>query len=144
MEQGERVLLQPLLAYLRRRRRVRHDTLIVEELPWYGRRVDIAMLSRSRRTSAFELKLRNNGRAIEQASYNRLSFDRSYVVTATRPTDHNLKQARQSGVGMLVIDQPTQTVELILESPVRTVLPVVRARLLKKLRDYGEVLADVS
>src|ERR1700722_19667896 len=38
---GERCLQVPLLSYLESCRWVRHDTLIVHELPWHGRHVDM-------------------------------------------------------------------------------------------------------
>ena len=87
---GEARLLAPLLAWLRRTRRVNGQTQIAYELVWFGRRVDVATLSISRRASAYELKIGGLGRALEQASYNRLAFDRSYVVTNSMPREANL------------------------------------------------------
>lgn len=139
----ERELLSPLIAYLTSSRRARFDTLIVEELPWNGRRVDLATLTASRNTTAFELKLRNNGRAIEQAAHNRLSFDRSYVVTATPPSIASLEEAHNASVGIIVVDVETMGAKVVLESPSQATSPIVRKRLLWKLRQHGSELACV-
>src|SRR5438128_7516393 len=76
---GEGRMLRPLLAWLNGTRRITPDTHVALELSWFGRRVDVATLTRSRRAVAYELKLGSLGRALEQAVYNRISFDRSYV-----------------------------------------------------------------
>lgn len=140
---GEQQLLGPLLSFLRKRGRVRYDTIIAEEFPWHGRRVDLATLTASRRAIAFELKLRDNGGAIEQAISNRLSFDRSYVVTATRPGERHLGLARGSLVGIIVVNLDTLDVDPILKSPASTIPPSVRRQLLKKMRIHGSTLSYV-
>src|SRR5947209_12032262 len=85
-------LLPPLLHWLRARRQIRDGSILVEEFPWHGRRIDLALLTASGRTASFELKLAHNRRALEQSYLNGVSFDRSYLVTATRPADANLGQ----------------------------------------------------
>src|SRR5437868_6969727 len=87
---GEGRLLEPLMEWLFRTRRINAKSRIAVELPWLGRRVDLATLTTTGRTAAYELKLGSLGRALEQAAYNRLSFDRSFVVTAGKPRPANL------------------------------------------------------
>lgn len=99
----ERDLLDPLLRWLRQTRRVRSGTLCVEELHWMGRWVDFATLTASGSTTAYELKLRHNLRAIDQAAKNSYSFRRSYVVTATAPSTTNIELASHCGVGIIVV-----------------------------------------
>ena len=134
---GERRLERPLLEWLRRSRRVREDTLVVRELPWHGRRVDLATLTRSGRTTSYELKLNGMLRALQQANYNRVAFDRSYVVTAAEPGEANRCRAREAGVGVIVVrkdgclhivEEPSR------ESPTR---PIVRRRLVGAIRTRG-------
>src|SRR4051794_35326726 len=111
---GERSMLPGLLSMLRSSGRVRTDTEIVMELPWNGRRIDLATLTRCGRTSAYELKLGNFPRVLEQAIYNRLSFDRSWIVVDTAPTRKNLDFAISQGIGVIVVKDVAQ---VILRSP---------------------------
>lgn len=73
-------LLAPLVGWLQRRRQLRHDAVVIEELPWFGRRIDLAVLTRSGIALSFELKLAHNRRAIEQSYLNGVAFDRTYLV----------------------------------------------------------------
>lgn len=130
---GEARLLAPLLAWLRRTRRVNGQTKIAYELVWFGRRVDVATLSASRRSTAYELKIGSLGRAMEQASYNRLAFDRSFVVTNSLPRSENLEMAAQHDIGVIVVQE--DGVRQVLESPLRPTDPVLRARLLSRFRN---------
>lgn len=134
---GEASLLDPLVAWLRRTRRINTGTQIAFELSWFGRRVDLATLTRSRRTSAYELKLNRFGRALEQAAYNRLAFDRSYIVTSSVPRPPNVALAAEHGVGIIVIHRGH--VEHVLESPVSRVARELRPRLLAQLRSAASV-----
>lgn len=129
---GEARLLRPLVQWLRERRRVNTDTHIALELAWLGRHIDVATLTRSRRTVAYELKLASLGRALEQASYNRLAFDRSYVVTESFPRRANIQLAAAYGIGLIVIRGGD--VRLVLGSPIQRPVPELRARLLSQLR----------
>lgn len=95
-------LEKPLLEWLERRRRIRSDTILVRELPWFGRRVDLVTLTTSGTVTAYELKLRDNKGALRQASYNRLAFDRSYVVTASIPSAKIQQRAKKAGIGIIV------------------------------------------
>lgn len=136
---GEERLVNPLLEWLAQRRRVRCDTIILRELPWFGRRVDLTTLTCSGITTAYELKLNNNRRAIQQAGYNKLVFDRSYVVTLSEPTMENLKHARDVGVGFIVIG--TDSVKVLQESPTSPVRVTLRRQLLRTIK--GRMEPDV-
>jgi hypothetical protein len=122
---------------LARTRRIHPDTQVAFELPWFGRRIDLATLTRSRRTSAYELKLTGLNRALEQASYNRLAFDRSYVVTPSIPRSRNVELAKEHGIGLIVVRD--DHVLQFLDSPLDRGEPELRARLLMKLRSVGRV-----
>lgn len=96
-------LLPPLLASLKSRRWIDSEALLAIEMPWNGRRVDLAVLSRSGVASAFELKVGSFHRVLEQAMYNRLAFDKSWVVVSERPLPKNLEQAIENGVGVAYV-----------------------------------------
>lgn len=129
----EEQLEQPLLDWLRRTGRIREDTIILRELPWQGRRVDLATLTRSGRLTAYELKLNGSKRAFVQASYNSASFDRSYVVTASRPVERNMAAARKAPIGIILISK-SESPQLIAPCGMRAPNPLLRNRLLRKMR----------
>jgi hypothetical protein len=137
---GESRLMSPLIDWLIRSRRVNLETRIAFELPWLGRRVDLATLTTTRRAAAYELKLGGLGRALEQAAYNRLAFDRSYVVTASTPRAENLALAEEHCIGIIVVQHAG--VRCLLESPLQPPVPELRQRLLSKFAAIGRV-ADV-
>jgi len=141
--QGERVLLAPLIAWLSQRGRIRADTVYVEELAWFGRRIDLATLTTTRRATAYELKLADNRRAIEQAAYNALSFDRSYVVTGTMPTPELIELATVHAVGVIVIQSLSTEPVVVVDPRSQPVRSSVRKRLLATIRSHGKELADV-
>lgn len=134
---SETEMVDPLLDWLRRKGRLRDNTLVAFELPWYGRRVDVAMLNASQTTSSFELKLRNNRRAIEQAADNALTFDRSYVVTATPPSKKNQDFAAQLGVGLLLMDLSTDTVITLRSPRAGATSSMVRSRLRRHMQRFS-------
>jgi hypothetical protein len=134
---GEGRMLAPLIAWLRRTRRVNGQTKIAYELAWFGRRVDVATLSVTRRSSAYELKIGSLGRALEQASYNRLAFDRSYVVTNSLPREENLTVAAEHDIGVIVVQEGG--VRQLLESPILPADPLLRRRLLARFGDIRSV-----
>lgn len=134
---GEAQLQEPLVEWLRQRRRVRHDTIILSEFAWFGRRIDLVTLTCSGTVTAFELKLNNNRRAIQQAAYNKIVFDRSYVVTLTDPTEAILKQARDVGVGFIVLKN--DSVKMVQESATAPVPGTLRRRLLRTVRRKREL-----
>jgi hypothetical protein len=138
---SEDLLLEPLLNWLTRTNRTRATTVVVPEFRWFNRRVDLATLTSTGRTSAYELKLRHNPRAIEQAAYNRLAFDRSYVVTAQRPSTATITTAREAEVGIVLITNTT--VRTLLQPLVGAPDLALRRRLVSALRSQGGSLADV-
>src|SRR6266545_6979293 len=127
--QGESRLLPVLLGWLYRRGRIRFDTLVATEMPWYGRHIDLATLTRSGSLAAYELKLRNHQRAIEQAAFNKVAFDRSFIVTATLPRPRTLQAALEAGLGIIVISN--SGVQLVQESVVSKADGVLRKRLIR-------------
>lgn len=137
VNEEERVLLSPLIDFLIRTRRVRPDTIVRIELPWAGRRVDVATLTSSLSASAYELKLASISRAIEQAAYNRLSFDRSWVVTASTPGPGALSEAESLGIGIMQLRSSGLRVISHAQWQGRQ-NRVVRARLLRQMRGRAE------
>jgi len=134
----EGALLEPLVEWLRRRRWVREDTLLAPEFAWCGRYVDIAAMTRSGIATAFELKLRDNSRALEQAAANTLSFDRSYVVTATPPRNGLLGQAYEVGVGVILVSDGRVT--LLQDARLAPRSAILRPRLVARMREVGSCL----
>ena len=128
----EKQLEQPLLDWLRRTGRIREDTIIVRELPWQGRRIDLATLTRSGRLTAYELKLNGSKRAFLQASYNSASFDRSYVVTASKPVERNMAVAREATIGIVLISTGGNP-QLIAPCGIEGPNPLLRNRLLRRI-----------
>lgn len=104
---GEAALLPYLIRWLVQTGRIRDRTRVAYELPWMGRRVDLAVLTGRGRASAFELKLGSLQRALEQAAYNASSFHRSWVVTGNLPRAEGLHWAEQAGVGIIVVQPPS-------------------------------------
>jgi hypothetical protein len=100
---GEAALMPTLMRWLVATGRIGSQTRVTHELPWMGRRVDLALVTGRGVTSAFELKIGRLQRVIEQASYNGASFNRSWVVTGNQPKDYGLGWARRAGVGLLVV-----------------------------------------
>ena len=141
--EGEMALLPPLLAWLERHRRIRSDTVLALELPWFGRRVDFVTLTATRRTTAYEFKLGDNRRAIEQAAYNALSFDSSYVVTGTMPSPELIELAERHDVGMIVIHSDSEDPVTIVRAAGRPWGGSVRKRLLTAIRELGIESAHV-
>lgn len=100
---GEARMLPSLTTWLERTGRLRQATGVAYELPWLGRRVDLALMTGRGVTTAFELKIGNIHRALEQAAYNRASFHRSWIVTGNRPGPDAVEWSRRLGVGILVV-----------------------------------------
>lgn len=100
-ENGERRMLAPLLDWLFETGRLDSAAVIEFEFPWFRRRVDVATLTASNISASFELKLGSIGRVLEQAAYNRMAFDRSYIVTESTPRDENLEIAEHEGIGIV-------------------------------------------
>lgn len=127
----EALLLNPLLVMLARRRWISESTTLHNEFAWNGRRVDVALIGNRNRTAAFELKLGSFGRVLEQAMYNRLSFDRSWVVTDGVPKSTSMEFAAANGVG--VISVVAGLPRVLLQAELQIVSPAVRKRLIAQL-----------
>lgn len=100
---GERAMMPALSRWLVGTGRLRGQTLVAHELPWQGRRVDLALLTQRGVSTAFELKVGSLQRVLEQAIYNSSSFNRSWMVVPNRPKAEGLQWARRHGVGVLLI-----------------------------------------
>lgn len=109
----EEVLLHPLLDLMWRRGWVNEDAHLRVELAWNGRRVDVATCTKTGITSAYELKLGSFQRVLEQAMYNRLSFDKSWIVVAGMPNPSSLLQAVENGIGIIIWDGSTMRVAAV-------------------------------
>jgi hypothetical protein len=129
----EAALLAPLVTWLASRRWIRFDSRLVTELPWNGRRVDVATLTRTGVSTAYELKLRDTRRALEQASLNGMSFDRSFVVTTSRTSPSNIDQAASLGIGLIHVRPTTGEIDLLLRPAQQVIEPKVRSRLKVKM-----------
>lgn len=131
---GELRLLPDLMDFLCATRRLRPGALLVEELAWHGRRVDLATLTSSGVISAYELKLGNFGRVLEQATYNRLSFDRSWIVVGETPNESNLALAVRHHIGVIVV---IDRVRIVVPAPLYRCEAALRRRLIGKIRALG-------
>jgi len=133
----EAEMLEPLESWLRKIRWIRNDTVLVEEFSWMGRRVDLATLTSSGRSTAYELKLYKNLDAIVQAVRNSFSFDRSYIVTATRPTCSTIETAIQLRIGILVLCD--NRIEVVVRASLLEHSRAVSDRLKNAFKVLGEV-----
>jgi hypothetical protein len=126
---GEAALVPSLMRWLVATGRIRVRTHVAFEVPWLGRRVDLALLTSRGTTTAFELKLGRVQRVLEQASYNNLSFHRSWVVVGNQPKADGLEWARHLGLGLIVVRPPSVTLLLhpVLRAPEYSVMRRVRA-----------------
>ncbi len=109
---GESRMLPGIVKWLREMRWIRQDSLLVQELPINGRRVDLAIMTNSGVLSSFELKLSGFARVLEQASYNQLSFDKSWVVVGGNPRADNLASANRFGIGVIVFNSESPRILL--------------------------------
>jgi hypothetical protein len=127
--EGEAALMPTLMRWLVSTGRVRTRTRVAREVPWLGRRVDLALLTQRGTTTAFELKIGRLQRVLEQAAYNRSSFHRSWVVTGNRPKAEGLDWARELGIGLVVIqhDVAVPLVPPVLQEPYPTVTKRLRS-----------------
>lgn len=137
---AEKQLQEPLLEWLRQNRRIGRGTEVFEEVPWFGRKVDLVTVTRSRRITAYELKLNSFRRAVEQAAYNRIAFDRAFVVTASFPTPSSLELAVEVGVGVIVIG--AEGVTEISASPMERAAHQVRKKLITTIREIRTDVRD--
>jgi len=138
---AESDLLQPLLSGIAARGWVGSRSILVDELHWSGRRVDLVALTSTRTTIAFELKLNATRRAIQQSSYNRLAFDRSYVVTAVQPTEVSIKAAENAGVGVIVVT--SEGMYVVLQARASEVDTRLKQKVVRVIREAHDVRDEV-
>lgn len=106
---GESALMPALMRWLVTTGRLRARTNVAYEVPWLGRRVDLALLTTGGIASAFELKIGRLQRVLEQAAYNRSSFHRSWIVTANHPRTGGLRWVSELGIGLVVVQHDVVT-----------------------------------
>jgi len=133
---GESRMMPPLVGWLRDRRWLREDSIVVRELPINGRRVDLVTMTRSGVIAAFELKLGGFARVLEQAAYNRHNFDKSWIVIGSQPRLPNIDEAARFGVGIIVVSGAKITV--VLRPGHSTSDPQARSRLRRRLMEIGD------
>lgn len=138
---SEADLLQPLVAGIAARGWVGSRSILIEELHWSGRRVDLVALTSTKTTIAFELKLNTTQRAIQQSAYNRLAFDRSYVVTSVQPTQASIKAAESAGVGVIVVS--TDGISVVLQARTSEVDTRLKQKLVRTIRERHGVRDEV-
>jgi hypothetical protein len=132
---GERTMMPRLVEWLVGTGRLRDRTIIANEVPWLGRRVDVALLTARGETTAIELKVGGLQRALEQAAYNAASFHRSWIVTSSHPRAEGIGWALELGIGILVIEQDRASVVTLPRT--RTPRPGVAARVRSAIRAKG-------
>lgn len=119
---AEEALMRPLLHGLLRAGWVNQMSLAADEVPWHEKRIDLVMRSTGGRVLAIELKVRDWGKAINQAYLNRWVADESWVaVWHSRFTPTAWDAARDSGVGVLVVTVDTAYELLRPASPLASV-----------------------
>lgn len=134
--QGESRMAVPLIIWMNKLRWLRHDSIIVREFPVNGRRVDLVTMTRSSVISSFELKLKGFSRALEQASYNKRVFDRSWVVLGNVPRPANLDEAIRFGVGVIVVLD--QTPKVVVRPSTASCNSQMRSRVRERLLKIGD------
>jgi hypothetical protein len=135
---GEAALLPHLVGWLIATGRIRSRTRVAYEVPWLGRRVDLALLTARGTTSAFELKLGGLQRVLEQASYNELSFHRSWVVVGNRPQSMGVEWAQRLGLGLILICPPS--VELLVQPRGGSPDPTISKRVRSAISDRAAII----
>ena len=133
---GESRMLPQVVEWMQSIRWVRSDSLVVREFPINGRRVDLAVMTKSGLLSSFELKLGGFSRVLEQASYNQLSFDRSWIVVGSIPRRENLKAAEHFGIGVIVCNG--EAPEVLLRPGAPNVDADLRSRLQGRMLRIGD------
>jgi hypothetical protein len=92
------------------------------EVPWRGRRIDLVTMTGRGQLSTFEFKLGGMRRAFEQALYNSISANRSFIVSGSMPTAGYRSMAQAQGLGVIVANG---TVDLIQRPELRRPEPVL-------------------
>lgn len=134
---GESRMLPGLIAWLKNPGRTDEDALFVQEFPINARRVDLAVMIGSGQLSSFELKLGGFARVLEQAAYNQLSFDKSWIVVGSTPRAENLAAAREFGIGVIVFN--SEYPEVLLHPGFPKTDRSLRARLHERMIRIGDL-----
>lgn len=137
---SERELYAPVLLYMERCRWIGAGSIVAEEIPLSGRRIDCAVLTRSGRLLSIEFKLTDVGRVLWQATLNTHFFDRSIVALRSRASAHAIERARLAGVEIISRSgsKYTRVCSSDWERPPRA----VRDRVIAKVQDRGVCWGD--
>lgn len=134
---SESQMEEPFINWLRQTRRVRHDSRILRQFSWLGRRIDIVTMTISGIVSSYELKVYNNTIAIEQAVKNAHAFQRSYIVTMTKPSLRNCQLASTHDIG--IIHMTDDRIMVLAYAPWIRQSPNVLSRLRHQIRQKAPV-----
>jgi hypothetical protein len=108
---GERRMIAGVLRWLMGARWLGPASRAAFEVPWRGRRIDLATITGDGTLAAFEFKLGGTGRVFEQAIYNAGSAHRSYVVCGAVPGPRYCELARAEGIGIFVVNGSVRLLE---------------------------------
>lgn len=137
---SERDLYAPVLLYMERCRWIGPESLIAEEIPLSGRRIDCAVLTKSGRLIAIEFKLADVGRVLWQATLNTHFFDRSIMAVRSQASAHAIERARLAGVE--IIGRSGSKYTRACSSDWNRPPRVVRDRVIAKIQDRGVCWGD--
>ena len=135
-------MYEPLYDWLRATGRVNNSTLVVRDVPWLGRWIDLSTLSAEGVATAYECKLSKTLDVIEQASGNAFSYHRSWIVIAALPRQRNLDLATQCGAG--VIHLSNGHLSVLQDAPPCDPYPDVAERLAEHIRTRGNLVTSVG
>lgn len=138
MPTDEEAMYEPLYAWLRESGRVDNSTLVVRDVPWLGRWIDLSTLSAEGTAIAYECKLSKTLDVIDQASKNAFSYHRSWIVIAALPRQRNLDLATQCRVGVLHLSGGRLAV--LRDAPPCNPDADVAERLAERIRTRGTVV----
>lgn len=134
---SESQMEEPFVNWLRQTRRVRYDSRILRQFSWLNRRIDIVTMTISGIVASYELKLHNNTVAIEQAAKNAHAFQRSYIVTMTKPSLRNRQLAATHGIG--IIHMTDDRIMVLANAPWLRQPPNVLSRLRHQIRQKAPI-----
>jgi hypothetical protein len=84
------------------------------------------------------LKINHTSKVLFQGSLNAVCFDRSFIVSGSKPSPENLTQAKQLGLGVLLMDLKRDQITSLLSPRIQGIGESARARLHKTLRRSGD------
>lgn len=130
---GERKMVAALLHWLVNMGWLGSASHVAFEVPWRGRRIDLVTANGKGHVSTFEFKLNGTRRAFEQAMYNSISANRSFIVSRVTPRPAYRALAQAHGLGVIVINGKIELVQRpVAQEPKSTLLHSLRDRALAR------------